>query len=193
MILVLLSICGRARRESPAPATNSLAQEAITILARADDCLVAAFLSAAFFLLALRIVGKARPAVLAWAVFSFTSPLVYFSQLIYPEIPVSLVALLIFLFVVLENDRDRRPYGCGAWDSVLPWFELDASRRSCSPSAFRPAARGGGGARLSLSSFRPRRALPVLVLTLYGKPRRRRPAGILSSPTISSRRRPPRL
>ncbi len=125
-ILVLPSyLAGELAAKALAPdAGQAGARARIVIFAsRLTMALLAAGLGAVFFLLALRIIGKTGPSLLAWAVFSFTSPLIYYSQLIYPELPVTLVALLIFLFVILEEKpRAGALWLAGAGIAVLPWF-----------------------------------------------------------------------
>ncbi len=116
-------LAGKVLASGPGQAV--LRARILIFASRLTTCLLAAALGAAFFLLALRVTGKAGPSLLAWAVFSFTSPLVYFSQLIFPEIPVALVALLIFLFVVLEKEpRPGALWLAGAGIAILPWFGI---------------------------------------------------------------------
>ncbi len=165
-----------AKALAPDPEQSGLRTRIMILASRLTICLLAAALSAAFFLLALRVVGKARPAVLAWSVFSFTSPLVYFSQLIYPEIPVSLIALLIFLFVVLEKEpRPGALWLAGAGIAVLPWFGIKYIVISAVLFAFcLPALRGAGrrGAKLLSLSLIPALSAGAYLFwfwRLYGK------------------------
>ncbi|HEX2694361.1 MAG TPA: hypothetical protein VHP61_01300, partial [Acidobacteriota bacterium] len=110
---------------APGPGQAALRAQILIFASRLTMCLLAAVLGAAFFLLAHRITGRDGPSLLAWAVFSFTSPLIYFSQLIYPEVPVALAALLIFLFVVLEKEpRAGALWLAGAGIAILPWFGI---------------------------------------------------------------------
>jgi hypothetical protein len=110
---------------APGPGQAALRARILIFVSRLTMCLLAAALGAAFFLLAFRITGRAGPSLLAWAVFGFTSPLVYLSQLVYPEIPVALVALLVIHSVVLE--KKSRPgvlWLAGAGIAILPWFGI---------------------------------------------------------------------
>lgn len=110
---------------APGPGQAALRARILIFASRLTMCLLAAALGAAFFLLAFRITGRKGPSLLAWAVFSFTSPLIYFSQLIYPEVPVALVGILIFLFVVLEKEpRAGSLWLAGAGIAALPWFGI---------------------------------------------------------------------
>ncbi len=146
-----------ARSLAPGPEQAGLRAQITIFASRLTICLLAAALGAAFFLLALRVIGKEGPSLLAWAVFSFTSPLVYFSQLIYPEIPVGLIALLICLFVVLEKEpKPRALWLAGAGIALLPWFGIKYIAISavlfvfCLP-ALRRAGRRAWSGLLSLS------------------------------------------
>ena len=138
--------------------------------------LLAAALGAAFFLLALRVTGKAGPSLLAWAVFSFTSPLIYYSQLIYPELPVALIALLILLFVIMEEKpRAGALWLAGAGIAVLPWFGVKYIVISavlygfCLLSLRRVGRRGRVGfISLSLVSAVSAVAYLLVFWTLYG-------------------------
>ena len=116
-------LAGRAL--APGPGQAALRARILIFASRLTMCLLAAALGAAFFLLAFRSTGRAGPSLLAWAVFSFTSPLIYLSQLVYPEIPVALVVLLVIHFVVLE--KEPRPgvlWLAGAGIAILPWFGI---------------------------------------------------------------------
>ncbi len=114
-----------AKAVAPGPGQAELRARITIFVSRLTMALFAAALGAAFFLLALRVTGKAGPALLAWAVFGFTSPLLYYSQLIYPELPVALVAILIFLFVIFEEvPRTGAVWLAGAGIALLPWFGI---------------------------------------------------------------------
>ena len=165
-----------AKTLAPGPEQAAARTRIIIFATRLMICLLAAALGAAFFLLALRIIGRPGPSLLAWAVFSFTSPLIYYSQLIYPEIPAALVAILVFLFVILE--KEPRPVALwltGAGIAILPWFGIKYIAVSAILFAFsvlslaRVRDRGRAGF-LSLSLFPAVSAGAYLYLfwTLYG-------------------------
>jgi hypothetical protein len=109
-------------------------------------------------------------------VFSFTSPLIYFSQLVYPEVPVALVALVIFLFVVLEKEpRAGILWLAGAGIAILPWFGVKYIAISAVLFALclfsLPRARGSGRARLLSLSLIPAVSAGAYLFffwTLYG-------------------------
>lgn len=167
-----------AKALAPEPERSALRARIVIFASRLTICLLAAALGAAFFLLAFRLIGKTRPALLAWAVFGFTSPLVYFSQLIYPEIPVALVGLLIILFVIMEKEpRPGALWLAGAGIAVLPWFGIKYIVISavlfafCLP-ALKRAGRGTRAGLLSLSLIPAVSAVAYLFWfwTLYGTP-----------------------
>jgi hypothetical protein len=134
---------------APGPRDAAVRARILIFASRLTICLLAAALGAAFFLLALRITGRTGPSLLAWAVFSFTSPLVYFSQLVYPEVPAALVALLIFLFVILEKEpRPKALWLAGAGIAVLPWFGIKYIAISAVLFAFCLLSRPRAGGRI---------------------------------------------
>jgi len=165
-----------AKALAPGPGQSAVRTRIIIFVSRLTICLLAAALGAAFFLLALRVFGRTGPSLLAWAVFSFTSPLIYFSQLIYPEIPVALVAILVFLFVIL--DKEPRPAAlwlAGAGIAILPWFGIKYIAISavlfvfCLPALRRAGLRAGSGLlSLSLIPAVSVGAYLYLFWTLYG-------------------------
>jgi hypothetical protein len=60
-----------------------------------------------------------------WAIFGFTTPIVFYSQLIYPEIPVALIT--IFILRNLEFQKEIRPlhfFLIGTGIAILPWFGI---------------------------------------------------------------------
>jgi hypothetical protein len=92
-------------------------------LVRLPMCLLTALVGAAFFLLALDLTGSRRAALVSWFVVSFTGPILFFSGLIYPEVPAALITVLVFRHLILHGDK--RPFvillsGLGL--ALLPWL-----------------------------------------------------------------------
>ena len=113
------------RAFAPGPGGADLRARILVFASRLPMGFLAALLGAAFYLLALRVTGRRGPSLLAWAVFAMTSPLLYYSQLIYPEVAVALVALLVVLRVVLAEGPGRRALlSAGAGMALLPWFGI---------------------------------------------------------------------
>jgi hypothetical protein len=94
-------------------------------LARFPMTLMAALLSLFVFLSALRLTGKKKTSLIIWPVFSFSSPLLFYSHLIYPEIPAALILILIFYFVISsEKTTPVRQFLAGAGLGFLPWLGI---------------------------------------------------------------------
>jgi len=85
----------------------------------------AAAVSVLFYLLALDVLKNRRAAVLGWLAFSFTSPMLFYAQAIYPEVPVALILLLSFRAIVVRKDlRGRTLWPLGIGLAILPWFGI---------------------------------------------------------------------
>jgi len=95
----------------------------LVFFARFPVCLITALFSLIFFLLVVDITQRKDVAVLAWAVFSFTSPVLFFSHLLYPAVSVALLTILAFrLFVLNKETRSLSAVLSGAAIGLLPWF-----------------------------------------------------------------------
>jgi len=94
-------------------------------LARFPMTLMAALLSLFVFLSTLRLTGNKKTSLIVWSVFSFSSPLLFYSHLIYPEIPAALILILIFFFVISSEKRTPvRQFLAGAGIGFLPWLGI---------------------------------------------------------------------
>jgi hypothetical protein len=94
-------------------------------IVRLPICLLTALLGAAFYLFALDLTESRRAAAAAWLVFSFAAPVLFFSGLIYSEVPAALITLLVFRSLFLR--RDARPaalFLSGAGLGLLPWLSV---------------------------------------------------------------------
>ena len=90
---------------------------------RLTMCLLTALLSWMFFLTAREIVNRQSAALLSWIVFSFFSPVIFYSHLVYPEVPAALILLLIFRYVIYRKNSALAAFllaGLGA--GALPWL-----------------------------------------------------------------------
>jgi hypothetical protein len=79
-------------------------QHTLVFLLRVTMGVVAALLCWVFFLFARDFTGSQKVALLSWVIFTLTAPLVFYSHLIYPEIPASLLTIAI-LYRVLSSKR----------------------------------------------------------------------------------------
>ena len=100
-------------------------RSALVFFSRLPICLLTALLSLVFFLLAWELTRKKQVAILAWTVFSFCSPVLFFSHLIYPEIPVALIlAWIAYLLIMKKRVSPRILFWAGAGTGLLPWFGI---------------------------------------------------------------------
>jgi hypothetical protein len=100
-------------------------REAFIFLARFPMSLMAALLGFYVFLTALRVTGKKKTSLLVWSVFSFSPPMLFYSHLIYPEIPAALFLILIHYFVI--SSRKTTPLSlflAGSGIATLPWLGI---------------------------------------------------------------------
>jgi hypothetical protein len=94
----------------------------LIFFSRLPVCFLAAFLSLVFFLSVWEMTRKKSTALLSWLVFSFCPPLLFYSHLLYPEIPVALILLWITLQSILKkNFSPRILLGAGIGIGLLPW------------------------------------------------------------------------
>ncbi len=98
---------------------------ALIAIARFPIALLSALLAALFFLFVLDLVRDRSIALLGWGLFALTTPLIFYSQVIYSEVPVSLITLFILRKVVLNKDLSALSLGlAGAGIGLLPWFGI---------------------------------------------------------------------
>ncbi len=85
--------------------------------------ILAALLSWVFFLFARDLTKNQKAALCAWFIFTLTSPLIFYSHLIYPEIPASLI-LIVILYRVLSsrNLASSAHLWIGLGIALLPWL-----------------------------------------------------------------------
>jgi len=95
----------------------------IVFFARLPFCLISALLGLVFFHLVLDMTRRKDVSVLAWAVFNFTSPILFFSHLLYPAVSVALLAIFVFKYLILNNKTSfLNLFLSGAAIGLLPWF-----------------------------------------------------------------------
>lgn len=88
-------------------------------------CLLAALLGLVFFLCARELTESSSAALASWLVFSFCAPMLFYSHLIYPEIPAALILAWIALALILKKRLSRRNlFFAGLGIGLLPWFAL---------------------------------------------------------------------
>jgi len=78
-----------------------------------------------FFLLVFDITKIKGLSILAWTIFGFTTPILFYSQLIYPEIPVALITIFILWNLTFKKKTDTLSlFLTGAGIALLPWFGI---------------------------------------------------------------------
>ena len=127
VLLVPAYIMGeKTSRLNPEKAQNpQFTRPVIIFFSRLPICFFTALLGLVFFHMVFDITRRKILAVSAWALFAFTTPLVFYSQLIYPEIPVALIVIFILRDLVFKNEyRLPRFFLIGAGIAALPWFGI---------------------------------------------------------------------
>lgn len=100
-------------------------REALIFGTRAGMGLLAALLATAFYLCVLAVTGRRGAALAAWALFAFTPPLLFFSHLIYPEVPAALVLLLFYDRIIRVRPGSVAAFAlAGAGLGALPFFGI---------------------------------------------------------------------
>lgn len=108
---------------NPDGSNSAIAIQSIVFFTRLPMNILAAILGWLLFLLAFQLTGERKLALLAWFIFCFTAPMVFYSQLIYPEIPAALLCILIFKQVVLKRSFSiSSSFLMGLGLSLLPWL-----------------------------------------------------------------------
>lgn len=101
------------------------ARKVIILVVRLTICFFAALLSVVFFHMVADVVKHRQIALLSVSLFSFLSPMVFYSHLLYPEIPAALILLLIFRYPIYK--KDHKPLillMTGMGIAVLPWLGI---------------------------------------------------------------------
>jgi hypothetical protein len=81
-----------------------------------------ALLATNIYLLAREVTGLVVPAVLTWAAFALTVPLVPYSYLIFPELPAALLVVYAFRRIREWENNPLQTVGIGAAIAFLPWL-----------------------------------------------------------------------
>jgi len=85
--------------------------------------LIAALLCWFFFLFARDFTKNQNVALLSWFIFATTSPFIFYSHLIYPEIPASLLMIAILYRVLFSKNRSASTFlWVGLGIALLPWL-----------------------------------------------------------------------
>jgi hypothetical protein len=102
-----------------------LKRQVIVFFSRLPLCFLTALFGLVFFLLVFDITKRKALSILVWAIFGFTTPILFYSQLIYPEIPVALITILILWSLTFKKDMNTLSlFLTGAGIALLPWFGI---------------------------------------------------------------------
>ncbi|MBN1224947.1 MAG: hypothetical protein JXB23_16985 [Candidatus Aminicenantes bacterium] len=98
-------------------------RQIIVFFARLPLCLLTALSGLMLFLIARDMTQRQDIALLGWAVFCFTAPVLFYSHLIYPEIPAALIAMFLIRYMILKKETHSRcVFLAGMGIALLPWF-----------------------------------------------------------------------
>jgi hypothetical protein len=97
----------------------------IVFFSRLPICLLTALLGLVFFLLAWELTEKKSAALVAWLIFSFSPPVLFYSHIIYPEIPAALIlAAVVYGSILKKQTSAKSLFWMGAGIALLPWFGI---------------------------------------------------------------------
>ncbi len=100
-------------------------RQIVVFFSRLPLCLFTALLGLVFFFLVFDLTQRKTLSISAWAIFGFTTPVIFYSQLIYPEIPAALITILILRDLVFKKERrTSRLFLAAAGIAILPWFAI---------------------------------------------------------------------
>jgi hypothetical protein len=104
---------------------NGRERRILIFFSRLPVCFLAALLSVAFFLYVAELTRNKGASILSWLVFSFTPPYLFYSHLLYPEIPVALILLAVSLRIIQKKDLSVRSLlWAGVGIGFLPWWGI---------------------------------------------------------------------
>jgi hypothetical protein len=100
-------------------------RKTLVFFSRVPLCILTALLGLVFFLVVHDITKRKTVSMFVWTVFGFTVPIIFFSHLIYPEIPVALITLFAFRNLAIKNERHASDLFLSAVGiGLLPWFGI---------------------------------------------------------------------
>lgn len=100
-------------------------RQILIFFSRLPLCLFTALLGLAFFLIVFDVTQRKTLAALMWAIFGFTTPILFYSHLIYSEIPVALITLFVLRNLIFKKESGTiGPLLTGAGIALLPWFGI---------------------------------------------------------------------
>lgn len=103
-------------------------KETLIFMVRLFMCIFTALLSWIFFLLVQDLLKNRKSSLLSWLIFSFSTPLLFYSHMIYPEVPAALIVILIFWRIIKKQESTSLNSGMiGVGIALLPWLGVKYS------------------------------------------------------------------
>jgi hypothetical protein len=100
-------------------------RKTFVFLMRLPLCFLAALLGFLVFRLTRDVTGSSRASWAAWLIFGLTPPLLFYSALLYSEIPTAIILIWIFRSLVINrNIGDGRCLAAGLGAAFLPWLGI---------------------------------------------------------------------
>jgi len=100
-------------------------RQVLIFFSRLPLCLFTALFGLVFFLLVFDITQRKTLSIFVWTIFGFTTPIIFFSHLIYPEIPVALITIFTIRNLAFKKDSNTLSlFLSGVGIALLPWFGI---------------------------------------------------------------------
>lgn len=97
----------------------------LILVVRLFLCALAAVLSGMFYLIMETLLKNRKISLVAWGLFSFSTPLLFFSYRIYPEVIAALISISVVYVFLIESKRSTFCLlSVGLGIGLLPWFGL---------------------------------------------------------------------
>jgi len=116
----------RISKASASVLGKPLSEGSVLILAiRLFLCVLTAALSGMFFLVMETLLKNRNVSLISWGLFSFTTPLLFYSFQVYPEVVAALIAIsVVYILVIPPNWSPFRLVLAGIGLGILPWFGI---------------------------------------------------------------------
>jgi len=116
----------RIGKASASVLSKPMSERGVLILAiRLFLCVLAAALSGMFYLVMEILLKNRNVSLISWGLFSFTTPLLFYSFQIYPEVVAALIAIsVVYILMIHTNWSPFRLVLAGVGLGILPWLGL---------------------------------------------------------------------
>jgi hypothetical protein len=126
LLLPAYVVGARISKASASVLSKPMSERGVLILAiRLFLCLFAAALSGMFYLVIETLLKNRKISFVVWGLFSFSTPLLFYSYQIYPEVVVALISIsLLYLLIIKSNWNLYRSVLAGIGIGILPWLGI---------------------------------------------------------------------